>query len=228
MLYDVAIDIANWLPDKEFQNYPIGARPKTAVFPPKDCNLHFIKNSRRYLFKRSYYRYPDQFWCEIIAYYIGRLLSVQAPPAFVAYYSSKPQQQCGALIEWFYEDDQEHLVHGGEFLQSIIPQYDRKKGEQHNFQTVTKLCEFFSRLKRPWLFDQNWSQYWGEIFLFDTLIGNTDRHQDNWGFLFGASNIKLAPLFDNGTSLGHLYITWTSYYQRTSIPYTNLLSYQHQ
>jgi hypothetical protein len=46
--------------------------------------------------------------------------------------------------------------------------------------------------------------------LFDALIGNTDRHQDNWGFIFGlppdASSrrpSRMAPLFDNGTSLGH-------------------------
>jgi hypothetical protein len=43
--------------------------------------------------------------------------------------------------------------------------------------------------------------------LFDTLIGNTDRHQDNWGFILSppnpAQSYRLPPYFDNGTSLGH-------------------------
>ncbi|WP_322104973.1 hypothetical protein [Paraburkholderia sp. J41] len=45
--------------------------------------------------------------------------------------------------------------------------------------------------------------------LFDAVIGNTDRHQDNWGFVFapghqeGPVSCRIAPLFDNGTSLGH-------------------------
>jgi hypothetical protein len=45
--------------------------------------------------------------------------------------------------------------------------------------------------------------------LFDAIIGNTDRHQDNWGFIFMVPErdrpaiCQIAPLFDNGTSLGH-------------------------
>ena len=41
--------------------------------------------------------------------------------------------------------------------------------------------------------------------LFDALIGNTDRHQDNWGLLWNSETNKarMAPVFDNGTSLGH-------------------------
>ncbi len=58
---------------------------------------------------------------------------------------------------------------------------------------------------------QNWRQWWAEALLFDALIGNSDRHQDNWGLIFDAVGreppnmppCRLAPLFDNGTSLGH-------------------------
>jgi len=64
---------------------------------------------------------------------------------------------------------------------------------------------------------------WGEIFLLDSLIGNTDRHQNNWAIVWnsvaphgdprslrvvvtsglGKSTANLAPAFDNGTSLGY-------------------------
>ena len=41
------------------------------------------------------------------------------------------------------------------------------------------------------------------------MIGNTDRHSENWGFLVdvptvGDPRYRLAPAFDNGTSLGFL------------------------
>lgn len=51
----------------------------------------------------------------------------------------------------------------------------------------------------------DWRQWWVDALLFDTLIGNTDRHQDNWGFIInlGTGKMRLCPLFDNGTSLGH-------------------------
>ena len=36
------------------------------------------------------------------------------------------------------------------------------------------------------------------MILCDYLIGNSDRHQDNWGFLFDANRVvkSLCPIFD--------------------------------
>lgn len=59
--------------------------------------------------------------------------------------------------------------------------------------------------------ENSWRQWWVNALAFDALIGNTDRHQDNWAILFrtvpseatGRSSARLSPLFDNGTSLGH-------------------------
>ena len=49
--------------------------------------------------------------------------------------------------------------------------------------------------------------YWARIFAFDALVGNTDRHQENWGLLWsntgGIPRVRFSPAFDNGTSLGH-------------------------
>ena len=50
------------------------------------------------------------------------------------------------------------------------------------------------------------------MLTFDTLIGNIDRHQDNWGFIIKKRTIKksemsvhftISPAFDNGTALGY-------------------------
>jgi hypothetical protein len=56
------------------------------------------------------------------------------------------------------------------------------------------------------------------MLLFDAIIGNTDRHQDNWEIIttyrvnidregnaqsFSIEKISLSPAFDNGSSLGH-------------------------
>lgn len=51
--------------------------------------------------------------------------------------------------------------------------------------------------------------WWGRVLAFDALIGNTDRHPENWGFLLGGGAGSrpraraLAPAFDNGASLGY-------------------------
>lgn len=207
------IDVANWEQDAEFGVFPQGARAKDAVFSPAIPPDGVITPNKRYLFKRSKKSYPDQYWGEIVAYRIGCLLGVEVPPAFAAWNSATGY--CAALIEWFYQDGDEACILAGDFLQKIDRKFDREKGERHNLRTVMILLRAFSQVK--FLRTPDWQQWWADALLFDSLIGNTDRHQDNWGFLFkvGADHGRLTPLFDNGTSLGHERFvdktsTWTS------------------
>lgn len=197
------IDVATWPEDDEFAAYPEGARPKTAHFPPADSLPAFINRQRRYLFKRSMRRYPDQFWAEVAAYQIGCLLGVEVPPALPAVNSGK--NQCGALIEWFYEDQVASYVPGGSYMQQAIAGFDRKHGWDHNFHTIRVIFRALNLVGRV---DSEWSDAWVKVLLFDALCGNTDRHQDNWGLLYETSSVgrtsaRLSPAFDNGTSLGH-------------------------
>ena len=45
-------------------------------------------------------------------------------------------------------------------------------------------------------------RFW-DMFIIDALIGNWDRHNGNWGFLYNAFNdtLELAPVYDCGSSL---------------------------
>lgn len=193
-----AFDVAEWEEDSEFGIFPQGARAKDAVFAPDSPPEPVIKPGRRYLFKRSRERYPDQFWGEVVAYRIGCLLGVTVPPAFAAWNSKT--QICASLIEWFYVDGMEAFISGGDLISYVRPDFDRKSGEQHNMKDNIVLMRMFYQTKS---FYVNWRQWWVDALLFDALIGNTDRHQDNWGLLFGSNGIRLSPLFDNGTALGH-------------------------
>lgn len=196
------IDIASWREDEAFFRYPEGARAKRAVFPDGDSVPVFIRHNRRHMFKRSRKAYPDQYWGEVIAYHVGSRLGIEVPRCFVAWDSRT--NECGALIEWFYVDGQANFVVGGQYLQQLIKDFDRDRGTQHNFQSIRVLC----RVLHAQLTLGDWQLWWAKTFIFDALIGNTDRHQDNWGFLFflDADRIlrgAMAPCYDHGTSLGH-------------------------
>lgn len=201
ILQTSVIDVADWLDDELYPNYPEGARSKDAIFPPRGNAINFIRGERRYLYKRSNRKYPDQFWGEIVAYLIGGLLDISVPPAFAAFNSKK--DDCGALIEWFYEDGKATYVAGGQFMQRLMPDFDRKRGDLHNFHSIQIISKTFAKSFAL----SEWEKWWCEALLFDALIGNTDRHQDNWGCIFtrrqGRILATMAPLFDNGTSLGH-------------------------
>jgi hypothetical protein len=175
-------------------------------------------------------RHPDQFWTEIIAYQIGCLLGVPVPPAFVAF--NEKDKTCGALIEWFLdypEQNKERLESGGDIMVKFIPNYDRKKGQKHHFAIIERYLSILEKSNDIEMAE--WRLFWCDMLLFDALIGNTDRHQDNWGLLwqqypkskwkvrltriiaqlFRLSNqyssskwkARMTPVFDNGTSLGY-------------------------
>ena len=204
---DQAINVFDWRRDEEFAEYPEGARDKTLLYCLLPAPYQYLKEGR-YLFKRSSPRYPEQFWVEILAYRIGIQMDISVPPAFVAYDSK--QNQSGALIEWFLDPIlKESYIPGGDYCQQYIPRFDRKKGKQHNFETVSQI--FIELNKKHPHFNTDWKSYWAKAFTFDALIGNTDRHQDNWGIIVtsshsvGISNekMRISPVFDNGTSMGH-------------------------
>lgn len=204
-------DETHWQIDPEYNGmFQKGARDKTALFgisPPYNFITPTIaqedgepKLSHRYLYKLSNFRFPEQFWVEVFAYRFGCLIGVPVPPAFVAVNSSEPN--CGALIEWFYGAGQGYHD-GGLYMKRHIPDFDDKEGVQHNWETMETI-----RQDLQISFEGDWFAEWARIFIFDALIGNTDRHQDNWGIVISygldkSEQYHLSPAFDNGTSMGH-------------------------
>lgn len=198
-------DVNSWRLDPQYDGmYPEGARDKDVYFSPKDSEGEIIKADWRYLFKlpRSIDWCPWQFWVEIIAYRLGCLIGVEVPPAHVGYnrcYHRDDAGACvpvyGALIEWFYDGKVDAYVSGGQIMSVIVEGYDRKKGEQHNLSSIMEFTQ--GKIYR----------YWAGVLTLDTLIANTDRHQDNWGWISCQNkkeenlNLKSSPAFDNGTAL---------------------------
>ncbi|MBM3549266.1 MAG: hypothetical protein FJX54_20200 [Alphaproteobacteria bacterium] len=101
-------------------------------------------------------------------------------------------------MEFFFDRTTTRFVHAVEYMTRIVK--DKKRGRPHSIRTNIKLC---SRLRLP-----DPILWWGRTLAFDALIGNTDRHPENWGFTIGRPGARgqafeFAPAFDNGTSLGY-------------------------
>lgn len=207
--YTEVVDIANWPVHTEYEVFPVGARNKSLRICPANFEYNFCIPNHQYLFKESIKsardpskpRHPDQYWAEIIAFKIGRLMGLEVPPAYVALNSETGE--AGSLIEWFIGySGKERFIPGGDYMQAHIPQYDRNKGRQHNLKTITSLS---IALHKKGFLSHDWRTYWAQCLAFDAIIGNTDRHQENWGLVWNEKNTsaRFSPFFDNGTSLGH-------------------------
>ncbi|WP_244641202.1 HIRAN domain-containing protein [Pantoea agglomerans] len=212
------IDVNDWRRDDEHGIFPIGARDKKMLWSPLRPSSNEIKPQWPYLFKLSRESYPDQFWMESIAYVIGNFLNINVPKALPATRINEDGfREYGALLEWFYDKDKEHFVHASDYFHVIIEDFDDDSGKHHNVDDLRLICRFFS-IKD--IISPKWDEWLTDLLLLDSLIGNSDRHQENWGFIFtlktdddgqplkdekGTTLLsgRLSPLFDNGTSLGH-------------------------
>lgn len=202
---NAVVDITGWSIG-ELSPYQEGARDKGIVESPDKLSYKFLVPKHKYLLKKAYAEESGavlhwQFWNEIIAYKVGRILGIPVPPAFVGYYGrddgSEPYY--GALIEWFYDygDSKDTSYRGGDLIGKYILGYERCKGAQHNFKTIIKICTDYNV--------EDCLKTWTEILLFDAIIANTDRHHDNWQIIKYSDDTRyyLSPAFDNGTSMGY-------------------------
>ncbi|MFV0576017.1 MAG: HipA domain-containing protein [Vibrio sp.] len=207
------IDVSDWKGDENQPFFAIGARDKQMIWSPNIEHLQhdILKPDWPYLFKQSIQRYPDQYWTEIIASIVGYHLGLPVPKSFPAEQRQEDGKIIsGCLMEWFYDPRKSKLDHASSHFKQLIKDFDNNTGSQHNLaylmvinKTVYNAVKVISKennteYQHPdvigWLID---------MIAFDTLIGNTDRHQENWGFVISGDGVSLSHLYDNGTSLGH-------------------------
>lgn len=68
----------------------------------------------------------------------------------------------------------------------------------------TELEEILETIESQEIYDVNkLKDFFWDMFIADSLVGNFDRHNGNWGFLIdeGAEKIEIAPIYDNASCL---------------------------
>lgn len=195
------LQIGAWARDEDFPFFPVGTKAKRTLICPPAVTAPSLISGHTYLFKVATDWRAQQLWSEVIAYQIGCLVGVNVPPAFFAY--DEVREEAGVLIEFFYGYPAERFparfVHGIE----LIRRFDRptQSDRPHNVRMNVAICRLY---RVP-----DAVTWWAKTLAFDALIGNTDRHTENWGLLVRSGldtnevRYALAPVYDNGTSLAY-------------------------
>jgi hypothetical protein len=189
-------------------------------------------DGKYYYFKRSQFKSPSltkpgkdfkyEFWSEIIAHEIGKALGFNVLEYAIAF----DDKNMGCISESMINSEKEHLVQGIQFLQAYNPEYEPENKAHRSLYTFEAIENALKQFQL-----QGFMQDILEMIVFDALIGNGDRHQENWGFIvdydavskalerltpFASPEgeiitldnihhkepIRFAPIYDNGSSLG--------------------------
>jgi len=143
-------------------------------------------------------------WSEKVAYEVARLIDLPAARIELAQFEGK---RGTASLNFVRRHEGEDLVHGDELLAGHVTGYDRDKVFRHSDHSVSNIVKAVEAVF-PGAEERHTelTQLAGYLVL-DALIGNTDRHHQNWGVLrnrseTGVTHHRIAPTFDHASSLG--------------------------
>ena len=114
------------------------------------------------------------------------------------------EEQPGSATKSFLSDGWE-LVHGNQLFGIIFPDYDKDKKyhqSQHTLENIFGAMDIMFDAADASSAKRKLANY----FVLDALIGNTDRHHENWGTLRNVEQNEcvdsIGPTFDHASSLG--------------------------
>lgn len=161
---------------------------------------HPEQRGRIWLFK---YPQPNtgEHWAEKIAAEVAGLLGTPHAKVELAEF----QGQRGSVTESFARGGRE-LIHGNQVLARVIHGYDPGRKFRHSSHTLANVWQAMDRVFEESEVSRRAKLRIAEYLVLDALIGNTDRHHENWGILRRRSGDRwrgfVAPTFDHASSLG--------------------------
>lgn len=165
------IDITDW--NKNPYSSTGGTRAKKIYIQPVTEIDYFFKGSKE--LKDFTIRYPLEFWSEIVSSKVGQWLGFQMLDYNIGY-DMNSRQNLGCLSKSMVDYSLNTLTEGIEYLRGYDSKYDPQRDEfRYTFEFIKKALDRFHLLE----FEGDFIK----MLIFDALIGNSDRHQENWGFI---------------------------------------------
>ena len=143
-------------------------------------------------------------WAEKVAAEIAALIELPAAQVELADFAGK---QGSASRSFVFRHEGYDLVHGDELLAGHVIGYDRDKTFRHSSHSIHNIVEAVTKVFPDEATRNTQLTRLAGYIVLDALIGNTDRHHQNWGVLVrvspsGQAEHEIAPTFDHASSLG--------------------------
>ena len=192
----------DWEVTRDFEDHSEDVEP-TGVEPMGSKEKFWYRDRKGawWLFK-----YPrgtsGEHWAEKVAAEVAGRLGVPHCSVELAIFDGNP----GTVSQSFVDESQgQVLVHGNQALDETVSEYDPKKRFRQSDHTLENIWVALARATED---AEESKRQFAEYTVLDAVIGNTDRHHENWGILRTRTETSpgwtrtLAPSFDHASSLG--------------------------
>ena len=197
---DREIEVSDWL---RFEEEELGTKPKRWLVKPATEERWLMKYATFSQPKDGpEYRKGDD-WAERIACGVARVLGIPAAPVELAVERAHDQIRFGTVCLSVLRGE-ESLINGDELMGEVGIRVSRNRREFYTVEAVFNALEDIHPPPHVGAGLSAWDVLVGYLAL-DALIGNTDRHEENWSAIKPAevdAGRQLSPTFDHASSLG--------------------------
>ena len=182
------IDFTNAI--EEFNNYKGSEKKKTLIYNNKKYLVKFPDPIRE---KNKNISYINNAFSEYLGSNIFKMAGFKTQNTILGKYEYNGKEKIVCACEDF--TDQEHVLYEFENL-ALSTNPDKKIETELN--DIIEVIEESKMINK----EETKEKFW-DMFIIDSLIGNTDRHNGNWGFLLNKNtgNAEFSPIYDCGSCL---------------------------
>ena len=153
-----------------------GTRAKKLVIDPKT-------NEKAY-FKYQLYNVSES-CSEKMCYEISKILGYSCAHIELA----KDKKGNVGVLNYLFIDIEKEAHH------DAVDFMNKNNSDMREYHTIDNIKKCLDKIDKK-MFDS-----FLKIMIFDSLVGETDRHSENWGIIESKAGYRLSPLYDNGTNL---------------------------
>ena len=182
------IDFTNAI--EEFNNYKGSEKKKTLIYNNKKYLVKFPDPIRE---KNKNISYINNAFSEYIGSNVFKIVGFKTQNTVLGKYEYNGKEKIVCACEDF--TDSENVLYEFENLALSVNPDKKIETELNDIMEVIEESKMIdSKITRQ--------KFW-DMFVIDSLIGNTDRHNGNWGFLLNKTTRKaeFSPIYDCGSCL---------------------------
>ena len=182
------IDFTNAI--EEFNNYKGSEKKKTLIYDNKKYLVKFPDPVRE---KNKNISYINNAFSEYIGSNIFKIVGFEVQKTILGKYKYNGKEKIVCACEDFTDND--NILYEFENL-ALSTNPDKKIETELN--DIMEVIEESKMINTEEIKQEFW-----DMFVIDSLIGNTDRHNGNWGFLLNKNTgkVKFSPIYDCGSAL---------------------------